>query len=246
MYSPRRGVFGLSSALRLKRACPTTPPFVLKRKEEVCCLESHLFGLVLVVVVDRVVPADFVMVSTFRGSLATFSRASLKRWRGGGFGRDRDRDTYKAVYLWFLLAICIQVGEGQKGIPCHRRQTGSCGCGCSGRGTRRAPQEGACATSAPNARSRGCRRSGRRGGGREVRRCSGCQPTSFPSNCPSARWVCWHRSARNHICNGSPNLPSLSVLADWGTSSDRRHGRRTDGLTKTTHREERGGTGKAY
>jgi hypothetical protein len=56
-------------------------------------------------------------------------------------------------------------------IPCRHRPRGSCGSGCSGRGTRRAPQEGACGTSDPNARSRGYRRCSRPRGGRGGRRC---------------------------------------------------------------------------
>src|SRR4051794_14436045 len=63
--------------------------------------------------------------------------------------------------------------EGGRGriIPCHHRPRGSCECGCSGRGTRRAPREGACGTNAPNGRSRGRRRCSRPGGGRGGRHC---------------------------------------------------------------------------
>lgn len=68
-------------------------------------------------------------------------------------------------------------GRRQRGAKltkgsCRRLPRGSSWCGCSGRGTRCAPPEGACETSAPSAPSTASRRWRRRGRARECRRCS--------------------------------------------------------------------------
>jgi hypothetical protein len=122
---------------------------------------SGLFLLVVVVVVNLVVPAVVVGIV-----LVCMSHDLSLREQSGcvylalpGIALVRTRGSVRFVSCCFDGVTRRETGkEKEAHVPCHHRPMGSCGCGCSGRGTRPAPREEGGGTSAPSARSTGYRR----------------------------------------------------------------------------------------
>lgn len=109
---------------------------------------------VLVVVVHLWIPA------TSSRSAISLLRSSFRRVAGVGIFRD---GCVCVCTDWMDRHACKH-GEGGPGgrrltiASCPRRPRGRAWCGCSGRGTRRAPPAGACGSSAPSAPSTGSKR----------------------------------------------------------------------------------------